>query len=257
MAKNIIFYFSGTGNCLKVAHDIASALGDTELVFMKDFYELDGFYERIGFVFPSYAMGAPKAVLDFIKSLPLSASSSSYVFAVVTCNRGDGNASIMVEETLLKKELHLNYANVIPMVGNYIVLYDISENQSQLLQEAEKRAAAISEDIKNKAQRVTPKKRLSNALFYKVAARFFKAKEKQFHVSYACTSCGLCAKLCPMDNIEIVNSKPKFLHKNCANCMACIHWCPQKAIDCGNITPERKRYHHPSVSVEDMLHKKD
>jgi flavodoxin len=33
-AKNIIFYFTGTGNSLKAAKDIASVLGDTELVFI-------------------------------------------------------------------------------------------------------------------------------------------------------------------------------------------------------------------------------
>jgi len=45
MTRNIIFYFSGTGNSLKLTRNIASTLGDTELVFMKGFYELDGLYE--------------------------------------------------------------------------------------------------------------------------------------------------------------------------------------------------------------------
>jgi len=252
MARNIIFYFSGTGNSLKAAKDIAAVLGDTELVFMKGLYHLDGIYERIGFVFPSYAMGAPKAVLEFIKSLPLNPASSSYVFSVVTCNRGDGNASMMIDKALSKKGLRLSYANVIPMVGNYIILYDISENQTQLLHEAEKKTAVISDDIKNKAKRATPKKSMSNALFYKIAAQFYKAKEKQFHVSNACVSCGLCAKLCPVENIELVDGKPKFLHKNCANCMACIHWCPHRAIDCGNITQKRKQYHHPDIIPDEL-----
>ena len=252
MARNIIFYFSGTGNSLKAAKDIAAVLGDTELVFMKGSHRFDGAYDRIGFVFPSYAMGAPKAVLEFIKSLPLNSASSSYVFSLVTCNRGDGNASMMINKALSKKGLCLNYANVIQMVGNYIVLYDIPENQSQLLQEARKKTTVISEDIKNKVKRASPKTRMSNSLFYKIAAQYYKAKEKQFQVSNACVSCGLCAKLCPMENIEIVNGKPKFLHKNCANCMACIHWCPHKAINCGNITPKRKRYHHPDIMPEEL-----
>jgi flavodoxin len=57
MAKNIIFYFTGTGNSLKVAKDVANRVGDCEIIAMtayKDNNLLSGM-DRIGFIFPFMA----------------------------------------------------------------------------------------------------------------------------------------------------------------------------------------------------------
>ncbi|MDD5645246.1 MAG: 4Fe-4S binding protein, partial [bacterium] len=43
-----------------------------------------------------------------------------------------------------------------------------------------------------------------------------------------CTKCGLCAKLCPVHNIEM-KGFPVFL-KKCQLCMRCISFCPSGAI---------------------------
>jgi len=44
MAKNIIFYFSGTGNSLKVAKDIAISIQDCELISIGKPHKLSGTY---------------------------------------------------------------------------------------------------------------------------------------------------------------------------------------------------------------------
>jgi flavodoxin len=68
MNKNIIFVFSGTGNSLKVAKDIAAALGDCDIISMgrETRYDLIGGHETIGFVFPTYYRGEPIKVREFI-----------------------------------------------------------------------------------------------------------------------------------------------------------------------------------------------
>ncbi|MCL2573347.1 MAG: EFR1 family ferrodoxin [Defluviitaleaceae bacterium] len=44
-----------------------------------------------------------------------------------------------------------------------------------------------------------------------------------------CTVCGLCTKICPMKNLEIVDSK--IIHKNnCTVCYRCVNLCPEKTI---------------------------
>jgi len=43
-----------------------------------------------------------------------------------------------------------------------------------------------------------------------------------------CTKCGLCAKLCPVNNIEM-KEFPEFKDK-CVMCMRCKAFCPQQAI---------------------------
>ena len=43
-----------------------------------------------------------------------------------------------------------------------------------------------------------------------------------------CTQCGLCVKVCPMDNLEIINGKV-VQKDNCTICYRCVNICPQKA----------------------------
>ena len=69
MKRNVIFCFSGTGNCLDMAKNIAKGLGNTDIIMMRrepvvtDVREA----ERVGFVFPCYGGGAPEDVLNYAK----------------------------------------------------------------------------------------------------------------------------------------------------------------------------------------------
>ncbi|MDR2194165.1 MAG: 4Fe-4S binding protein [Treponema sp.] len=36
--------------------------------------------------------------------------------------------------------------------------------------------------------------------------------DKKFTVNNNCTGCGICEKVCPVDNIEILNNKPQYKH---------------------------------------------
>ena len=64
MSKNVIFCFSGTGNCLDIAKNIARVLGDTDIVIMRRLPAVRDVHEaeRVGFVFPCYAGGLPGEV---------------------------------------------------------------------------------------------------------------------------------------------------------------------------------------------------
>ncbi|MFA7034063.1 MAG: EFR1 family ferrodoxin, partial [Bacteroidales bacterium] len=63
----------------------------------------------------------------------------------------------------------------------------------------------------------------------------------KFYATEACNHCGLCAKLCPMNNITIKDGVPAWSEK-CVQCLACINRCPQRAIEYGNITKNKGRY---------------
>jgi formate hydrogenlyase subunit 6/NADH:ubiquinone oxidoreductase subunit I len=75
--------------------------------------------------------------------------------------------------------------------------------------------------------------------------------DNSFSTSNQCNGCGICQIICPVDNIIIVDGKPKWLNK-CENCYACYQWCPQEAIT-GEIIEFEKRYHHPDVTIADMI----
>lgn len=75
--------------------------------------------------------------------------------------------------------------------------------------------------------------------------------DKSITVSSACNGCGLCAKLCPANNIKIVDKKPEFLHR-CEMCFACDEWCPAGAVRHWS-RKEHIKYHHPDIALKNML----
>lgn len=71
MSKNVIFCYSGSGNCLDIAKNIAKRLGDTDIVMMRAEPEVKDVRgaKRVGFVFPCYAGGLPGDVEKFVSEL--------------------------------------------------------------------------------------------------------------------------------------------------------------------------------------------
>jgi Pyruvate/2-oxoacid:ferredoxin oxidoreductase delta subunit len=51
------------------------------------------------------------------------------------------------------------------------------------------------------------------------------------------------------------NGTPVWSDK-CINCFACLQWCPEEAINAGVITQKMKRYHHPQVTMNDIINQK-
>lgn len=82
MSKNVIFCYSGSGNCLDFAKNVAKGLGDTDIIMMRkapmktDVRDA----ERVGFIVPCYGGGLPGDVESFLGSIRI--SPDAYTFAV-------------------------------------------------------------------------------------------------------------------------------------------------------------------------------
>jgi ferredoxin len=163
----------------------------------------------------------------------------------------------MVSAILSRKGLRLNYANVVPTVGNYIAKYHpeksfVDGSLERTLQQADEKSAEIANQIREKETRAPDKWSFVKAAFYRVGNLYFRLMAKKLTVSDECINCGICVKVCPTGNIQSGEKKPAFQNKNCTQCMACVQWCPKKAINCGEETAARNRYHNPAVSLQDM-----
>jgi len=88
-------------------------------------------------------------------------------------------------------------------------------------------------------------------LMHKGAAGSFKTSDKDFAAGDACVSCGTCSRICPRENVRLVDGAPTW-HNDCELCYACYLWCPQKAISYRGGTPTDPT-HHPDVRLADML----
>ncbi|MCP4553524.1 MAG: hypothetical protein GY834_16115, partial [Bacteroidetes bacterium] len=60
---------------------------------------------------------------------------------------------------------------------------------------------------------------------------------KMMFANNKCTSCGVCAKICPNHAIEMKNflgQKRPFWTYHCENCMRCMGYCREKAVEAGH-----------------------
>ncbi|MFX0057157.1 MAG: EFR1 family ferrodoxin [Candidatus Hodarchaeota archaeon] len=260
--KTTIFYFTGTGNSLKVAKDLSELLDDCVLIPMvkewrKDVVVVDT--EKVGFIFPMHYWGLPRIVYDFINKLNL--DGIKYIFAVITrASDVDAVALPQIEELLNKSEKRLNAGYFVYMPANFIIGEEVNskEEQESFFKEAAKQIISISKDIMASKTTIeidpTKKKRTFEKTNNAFRQGVFES-DKFFYADETCNSCGICEKVCPVSNVKIVEGKPQWQHQ-CVQCLACIHYCPEVSIQYGDKTIERGRYHHPAITIEDMMGQK-
>ena len=260
----MIFYFTGTGNSLYAAAKIAEAQGDRTYSIAalmdreKEVFHYDlGENELLGFVFPVYAWGPPKIVLDFISKLYITVN--PYVFSLSTCADEEGHATRVLRKALAAKGLSLSSAYTLRMPNNYIIGgYDVDskEDETEKLRAAELMLAEINAIIGQRKKNVyltIPGRRAGlkttviNPLFNR-----FALSTRSFSADDSCTRCGLCEKICPVHTIK-VTEKPVW-GKACTQCLACLNRCPVHAIQYGKATAKKGRYYHPDI---DRLENRD
>lgn len=252
--KSVVYYFTGTGNNLQVAKQIAEALPNCQLISMgKGRHDSTVAYDYIGFVYPTYAFNLPRRVVQFIKEMSLEKSKNAYFFAVTGCGNMSGVSLNVPAKILEKKGVALSFAEKISMVGNYVAMYKMNEKNPEIYQNATDHIPALVQKIVSKVQQPAGKVNeilnLSTAFGQKV---IYSKKDKGFNVSNDCISCGICEKVCPVNNITMVNNKPSFQH-DCEQCMACVQWCPKQAINYKNKTQNRGRYTNQSISLKELI----
>ncbi|MDR3052209.1 MAG: EFR1 family ferrodoxin [Oscillospiraceae bacterium] len=248
-----IYWFSGTGNSLYAAKFLAGALGDMPLVPVAAGAapgEVGGAGEKIGFVFPSYYGNLPRSVRAFVDQLVI--KQGTYLFAVVTMGAFGQGAIAALETALAAKGLRLHYGRGIRMPANYIMMYNpaSTEKSAGKLTTVNRKLSARAREIAAGAQRIKKINFTAQTLYKNI-----EALDRAFCADAACTSCGLCARLCPVGNIRLQGGKPNWQGR-CEHCAACISWCPAKAIQYGNQTQKRRRYHNPAIQAEELARAK-
>ncbi len=264
--KTTIYYFTGTGNSLAAAKMIAAALGDTELVPIAWLQEIPGDIvpqaERVGIICPVYFSGLPAMVASF--AARLDPSPVRYLFAVVTLGGSGGSTALRQIDGILKSRggHGLDAGFAVKMPGNYILMYEspAGKKREKLLADAEVQLEGIAQEIQRSRVQKLPYSFFAQVIHSLMYPRFVSHvhdDDRKFSVTDACTSCGICAAICPAGNIELVEGRPVWKH-HCELCCGCIHLCPVQAIQAGQKTGKRQRYRNPGVTVAELkIHKED
>jgi ferredoxin len=262
--ETTLFYFSASGNSLSLTHKLAKELGNCEIISIaKEIRneEVKVKTPKVGFIFPIYAWGLPRIVSDFVQKLKI--PHGSYVFAVATCVAIPGNTLKELKTTLGKNEINLNSgfvtraesASLMKMnaLDNIIKFLDTKRNKIKYVNDRMHEIVDCIKKEKNMAPETSNwSAGVFGSAFHRMGINAFKTKGSEFTINEDCSKCGTCLKVCPRNNIELLETGPKF-NNDCELCHACIQWCPKFAIRHSDFDPLRKQYRNPNIVLSDIM----
>lgn len=261
--KTALIFFSSTGNGLSLVRhlgeELKSASEGVEVLSIADLLEEENIEinaSRVGLVFPVYCFGLPSLVIKFLKRVQF--IGHPYIFGIIHCASMVGCASYQLRKELKDRGYHVSLVKTIKMPANYTPLHGAESNSRQ-----EKKFVQAKTVIQRLALDVQHNRKISgvtifffiNGLMAKMqpwVMKWVAHKENQFFVNDTCTACGDCIRVCPVGNLRLSNGKIHW-QGHCEHCMACLQWCPVEAIQFTKVTQKRKRYHHPEISLNDLV----
>ncbi len=252
----MILYFSATGNSEYVAQRIASETCDIAVsityYYKKQIFSFDEKYKTLGIVSPTYSWGLPVIVTEFLQRLDLS-HKPDYLFFIATYGTTPGQTGRFADNILAPKGLSLSAKFSVKMPDTWTPIFDLSNKEKvrRINDNAELEIDYIIKQIKN----FTVGDFMKNKLPYPLAKIGYNIeydsmrKTKHFSVDDTCIGCGLCAKKCPVQAIEMQNKRPVWSKEKCVMCLGCLHRCPKFAIQYGKNTKRHGQYTNPNVTV--------
>ncbi|NLZ49770.1 MAG: 4Fe-4S binding protein [Clostridiales bacterium] len=246
----MVLYFSGTGNTEYIAKMIAEGLGD-ECVDLFDRIRTNDtspLYSEKTYVIcaPIYVCALPIFLMKYLKSIEFQGNNK--VYFVVTSGGYCGSAKVQGKFFARKKNLKFLGCAEFVMPRNYVANDRYEMDSEELIHSKISKSTAkvkeVVKAIKNEKKLKSRHVWLFEILIITPFAPLwtkYKLVAKDFYSTESCVGCGICKKVCPLNNIELVDKRPKW-GGSCTHCMACISKCPKKAIEYGNKTQGKPRY---------------
>lgn len=230
-------YFSGTGNTKHCIEKLVNAIDENATILpLENEGVVDTIREQEMIVlgYPTQFSNAPMLVRDFIQSNDIWKDKKVLCVATMGAFSGDGAGCAA---RLLKKKgavilggLHIRMPDSV--CDSKLLKKPIDENRKNIF-EADKKLERAAHEIKNGTYPQEGITFLSHIVglfgqrlwFYRKTSRY----SKNLNINNDCNGCGLCVKICPMNNL-LLQDKRAVSQDRCTMCYRCISQCPQKAI---------------------------
>jgi len=256
-----IYYFTGTGNSLWAARLLAERLGDATLTpIARALQEGDTRpdEDRVGIVCPVYMYRLPHIVVRFVRCLKTQAP----VFVVATMGGSAGDLFTVTRRLFADQGLTLSAGLTVAMQTNYIPFGGAPDDEkvAAKLQRASDRMDEVAGIIELGERRFDEdygfvQTRIHPGVLYKLGYKYIPGTDKNYRVDDGCDGCGICALVCPVDNVQMIDDRPTW-NGRCEQCMACLQWCPPEVIQVKDKTRGFRRYQHPAARSKDIVAQK-
>jgi len=272
--KLLFLYFSGTGNTDYAAHYLARKLEplaiEMELrsIEWQPAEEVAGF-DLLAIGFPVYAGDSPEFFHDYLGRLPPGEGRGAFVF----CTKGAyaaGAVRLNLQRLMARGYVPLDSGSVmmpgtdaLSMVssGSWMARKALDKDYDHL-KDADRlaeRLALVLSDLRDgrpveqlrQSLPSGPGPALSDRLWASLYGLSENWTRARLHASEQCEGCGLCARICPVDNIEMLDSRPHFAD-HCVLCLRCLHACPSESIQIAKLTVGKFRWSGPKGAFKPL-----
>lgn len=266
MESTVVYYFTGTGNTLTLARQIAGQTNArlVSIPAQRQKTEIDPQAETIIVVSPVYYGDLPLLVQSFLSRLtPIE---TSRVLLVLGHSGEPGRAARTAADSLAAHGGKLAGTLAIRLPHN-AVRAD-ADPASLFAPAAEAVTAGLTAflagdplpemdpgpDSHTGPGTRTHLTRVTSIDADTILADAVHAAGQMFTLAGDCHGCGMCFMSCPVDNIVMVEKKPHWLD-HCENCLACYSQCPHQAIATPLVEPGYV-YHAPGFNFKDLVKQK-
>lgn len=239
MEKITGIYFSGTGNSRFAAQEFCKELDSTAKAYsiedekaIKEAEEAD----LIVIAYPVQYSTVPKILRDYIDSNK-KIWNEKKVFVIATMGLFSGDGAGILGRQLEKHGatitggLHLKMPD---SIGDVKALKRPLEKNRELVRAAQSKIKEAARQLKQGTptqEGIGPAYQIDGLFGQRL---YFGHKTKKYSSGLKidqdkCIGCSKCAKLCPMDNIEMENNKA-VAKDRCTMCYRCINNCPEQAM---------------------------
>ena len=258
-----LFYFTGTGNTLFLVKSLANRLGDaqgsitlTPIASLAPDTPYVSEAERIGIFSPVYFLNLPDIVKAFI--VQLQAPRLEYFFAASNCGLNDWGVASYTRHLAAKTGLRLDAFFRFALPDSSIVFPTAHELYADMFRVAETNLDRMADTVSASLSAFEATSifgdRILSGVMKTICFSFYGFKDLRCEKEH-CTSCGLCARVCPTANIAMEGGFPRWLDQSrCTSCFACVHSCPSESI---TFRRQKKapgfQYRNPKVKTAELM----